>query len=164
MHRARIYWDTNVFVALRETAGIQNQLLWSILAAGKDKAIPFQTSLLTFSELKVKPLQLKDAELLADYEAWSHSSNWLDVCPVGKSVLEGAALLRAQRRSLKLPDAIHLATALHLRCEYFLTADHGIQDVSELEHPTEGLLDIQPLTVIRPDESTLRSLMESLSA
>ncbi len=158
-----IYLDTNVFIALRETDGIENKLLWEILSSLEGKASPFQTSLLTFSELKVRPLRTKDAAILSTYEGWSRSNDWLQVCPVSKPVLEGAALLRAQKTSLKLPDAIHLATALHLRCRYFLTADQGIQNISELEHPIEGRLDIQPLTILRPDEPTLTVLLESLS-
>ena len=159
-----VYLDTNIFIALRETNGVENKLLWDILASLRDKARPFQTSLLTFSELKVRPLRLREAAVLATYEEWSQSNDWPQVCTVSRSVLEGAALLRAHKASLKLPDAIHLATALHLRRRYFLTADQGIQDSTVLEHPVEGLLDIQPLVVLRPDEPTLTALFESLAS
>lgn len=161
---SRIYWDTNIFIMLREQSGACHELLWNILEALKNRARPFYTSLLTFSELKVKPLQNADADLVRTYEEWPVSSQWLDVLPVEKPVLEGAAVLRAGSKGLKLPDAIHVATALHVRCTYFLTSDMGIGSTEKLVHPIHGSLDITPLTVIRPDAPTLSSILQSLAA
>lgn len=158
-----IYWDTNIFIMLREQRGVLHDLLWEILGAARGRALPFSTSALTFSELKVKPLQQRNLEILQTYEDWSSSGQWMDIWPITLPVLDGAALLRATRAGLKLPDAIHLATALHIRSRYFLTADMGLRDIAELEHPTKGKLDISPLTILRPDEPTLASILKSLA-
>ena len=159
-----IYFDTNIFITLREQSGVAHDLLWDILNTAKGRVLPISTSALTFSELKVKPLQIGDLDLLQTYDEWSSSAPWMDIWPVTLPILDGAALLRATRTGLKLPDAIHLATALHLRCSDFLTADKGFKDVLELRHPTKGALDIVPLTILRPDEPTLTSLLQSLAA
>ena len=46
----------------------------------------------------------------------------LEVIPINRDILEDAAQWRATSK-LKLPDAIHLATALHRQCDSFLTND-----------------------------------------
>ncbi len=158
-----IYWDTNVVVALMEQSGIVHDLLWAILEMIEKKPVYVSTSALTFAELKVKPLQQQNFELLRTYEEWSSSRSWLDIWSITPPILDGAALLRATRGGLKLPDAIHLATALHSRCTHFLTADKGIGDITDLVHPVSGPLDITPLTILRPDEPTLTSLLKSMA-
>jgi predicted nucleic acid-binding protein len=46
----------------------------------------------------------------------------LEVIPISRDILEEAARWRATTK-LKLPDAIHLATALGSSCDSFLTND-----------------------------------------
>ncbi len=159
----RVYWDTNIFIMLREHSGDLHDLLWQWLGTIRGKDLKFLTSQLTFSELKVRPLQQSDLELLRTYDEWSLDDDWLEIHSISRSVLDGAALLRSQRTNLKLPDAIHLATALHAGCTHFLTADQGLKSVDSLVHPIEGKLDIVPLAILRPDEATLRSLIRSLA-
>ena len=158
------YWDTNIFIILREQTGSAHDLLWQLLEVARARTLPISTSALTFSELMVKPLQQGNGDLLKTYEDWSSSAQWMDIWPINRPILERAALLRASRTGLKLPDAIHVATALHIGCDCMMTADMGVKDVSELIHPLRGPLSIAPLTVIRPDEPTLTSLLQSLAA
>ncbi|MDK4705086.1 type II toxin-antitoxin system VapC family toxin [Rhizobium sp. CNPSo 4062] len=159
----RIYWDTNIFIMLREHSGQLHDLLWQLLEATRGHHVSFTTSELTFSELKVRPLQQNDLELFKTYDEWSSGDRWLEIWPVSRPVLEGAALLRAQKAGLKLPDAIHVATALHVHCSHFLTADMGLKNIDDLVHPLRGKLDIIPLTILRPDEPTLTSLLKSMA-
>ncbi|HPO12257.1 MAG TPA: PIN domain-containing protein [Candidatus Hydrogenedentes bacterium] len=49
----------------------------------------------------------------------------LEVVPISDNILEIAAELRATTR-LKLPDAIHMATAIVTNCTSFLTNDRSI--------------------------------------
>jgi predicted nucleic acid-binding protein len=158
-----IYWDTNVFIMLREQSNAAHDLLWQILGAAQGK-LTFSTSAMTFSELKVKPLQDRNLPLLQTYEDWaSPSGRWMEILPISDPILDMAALLRATRPGVKLPDAVHLASALQLRCDHFLSADMGLKDISDLHHPISGNLNIAPLTVLRTDEPTLSSLLASLA-
>jgi predicted nucleic acid-binding protein len=59
-------------------------------------------------------------------------SKFLDLAPVGRQILYDSAELRfihqqTHKKKLKLPDAIHLATARQRRCRYFVSADKGIR-------------------------------------
>jgi predicted nucleic acid-binding protein len=48
-----------------------------------------------------------------------------DVEPVTRQLAARAAELRARHRRLRLPDALVLATAIHLRADRVLTTDRG---------------------------------------
>lgn len=156
--QASIYWDTNIFILLKEHFGREHDLLWELLEAMRKMGTRPMTSALTISELLVGPLKNENKDLIETYQGWLVDQPWLDVLPVNEPVLAGAALLRANYPKYKLPDAIHLASALHVRCDYFLTADTGLDTVDQLKHPLRGNLDIHQLTVLRPDEATLMKL------
>ncbi len=124
-----IYCDTNVFIHLTE--GEENSPLRvaiSLLFAAdhKNDTPLLKTSLLTISELMVHPFRRKDAQLESHYRVFSTTSEVLEVGPVDLDVLLNAAELRANYQGLKLPDAIHMATALAFGCTVFLTADERI--------------------------------------
>ncbi len=53
----------------------------------------------------------------------------LQVVPISNNILEAAAQLRATTK-LKLPDAIHLATANLNGCDCFLTNDDSFKSVT----------------------------------
>lgn len=161
---ASIYLDTNVLILFKEVQIPEQEQLAALLAACRISGkIPF-TSLLTYSELLVKPLADGNRELIETYESWLGGDFWLKTVPPLPAVLLTASLIRAQSSKTKLPDAIHLASAIFAGCSVFLSADTGLTDIDELIHPVRGKLPIQPLKVLRPDAPTLTSLIESLSA
>lgn len=159
-----IYLDTNVLISLGEAGSLIGRRLLQMIALQKpDDAPVFLTSRLAFTELMVKPLREKDSVMASLYSAWAMSSPWLCVCDVDDRVLDLAALLRARASRVKLPDAIHLACAIVHKCPYFMTADLALQAVPVLHHPFLGPVDMAPLSVIRPDDTSLTALLESLS-
>ncbi len=162
----RVYLDTNVFIMLSEkTHRLQQLLVKMISAQPVSKPQMFATSELTLSELLVKPHQTGDDTLIEGYESLILNSEWLDVRTVDRGVLYYAAVIRAQYHHLKLPDAIHVSSAIGQRCSHFLTDDQGIKDRYDVVHTRYGFLaGSDSLTILRPDEPTLTSLIESLSA
>lgn len=63
--------------------------------------------------------------------------------PVTAYILEQAALLRANSKlgklpSLKLPDAIHLATAVRERCDVLVTNDSALRKAAEMIAASKG--------------------------
>jgi predicted nucleic acid-binding protein len=78
-------------------------------------------------------------------------SKFLDLVPVSRRILFQSAELRFVRRrdhgkKLKLPDAIHLATAIQRGCRYFVSADTGIRLPAGIEmiNPNiDGLAQLQ---------------------
>ncbi len=78
------------------------------------------------AELLVAPIEARNDELIQLYESWTLPNRHMDVVPVSRSILRNAALLRALNKSLKLPDAIHLASAKAARCAQFLTCERRL--------------------------------------
>lgn len=129
MAQGSIYCDTNVFIHLTESeenSPLRVALSSLFSAEHKNDSPILKTSLLTISELMVHPFRRKDAQLESHYRVYSTTSGVLEVGPVDLDILLNAAELRANYSGLKLPDAIHMATALAFGCAVFLTADERI--------------------------------------
>lgn len=153
----RIYLDTNIFIAAFERRDGLSDRLGSVFAAGARRGgETFLTSELTISELLVVPLREGKIALAGYYTDVLSQNEWLQVSPVARSVLLSAAELRANRRGLRLPDAIHLATALAAGCSHFLTDDSALAG--------NGSATVSAVRMLRPDEPTLTSLLQSLAA
>lgn len=163
---ARIYLDTNIFIFALEGEDAELRMVLAELfsTAPPKKEIRFATSLITVSEALVRPYRLAHADLIDQYERTLLDSPWLQNIPVDFHILQTAVLLRAENLGLKLPDAIHLATALLLGCSVFLTADLGIKE-SYGRHPkfAGGTLPIEHMKVVRPSVTSIREIMSSLT-
>ena len=111
----RIYFDVNVWIyGLEGYPDFVADLtaLFQTIEQGRLTAV---TSELSLAEALVKPMKDQNVEIL----------------PVDRNILIKAAQLRTQNK-LKLPDAIHLATAIASNCSTFLTNDQGFQNVTQL--------------------------------
>lgn len=161
-----IYLDTNIFVMAFEGTDEASERLSEIFGnVDRQLGIRFATSELTLAELLVRPIRDSDPQAVAQYEELISPSPWMNVSPISRSTLSTAATLRAQSSNLKLPDAIHIATAMNANCSYILTNDYGIKGPYSRSF-RQKLADqpVEPLAILRPDEPTLYSLIKSLSA
>jgi predicted nucleic acid-binding protein len=139
----RIYIDTNILIVAFEGQGVLRDLTAQLLVSTPIGERPrLVTSEFTLSELLVKPYELKRDDLITLYDNWILTNDYLEVVPVVRDVLKDAAQLRARDKGLKLPDAIHLTTAIGTGCKYFLTGDRRIsgQFGVEIVHPAEDVL------------------------
>jgi predicted nucleic acid-binding protein len=84
------------------------------------------TSEFTLAQALVKPLEIDRQDIADPYVDLIQSSDHLIVIPIDRSVLVDAAHYRA-RLGIKLPDAIHVATAAAASCEVFLSNDRRIK-------------------------------------
>lgn len=80
------------------------------------------TSVITLSEVLVKPLRDRDARLTEQYREILLNAEGLTTVDVSAAIAEKAAQLRSQY-SLRTPDAIQIATALHIGASALLTND-----------------------------------------
>jgi predicted nucleic acid-binding protein len=132
----RVYLDANVFVIALENPGAKSDHAWWIMQAVDDGKIVAVTSEITLAEVLVKPIEVGHRELTATYEAMIVSTDRFEVIPVRRDILMGAARLRARRNSIRLPDAIHVATALATSCRCVVSNDlrlHSIDGVRVYE-------------------------------
>ncbi len=78
-------------------------------------------------ECLVRPLQTKDQKTQQRYEQFWVSQHKLTLLD---DIFDLAAQLRADHKSLKTPDAIHLATVLHYGCDEFWTNDDRLTRIA----------------------------------
>ena len=162
-HASRIYLDTNIFIYAFEETSRRSNLLKQIFATS-DKETPFLvTSELSLAELLVHPYEAADDKSIDAYDGFIRNSHWLEVCQVTRQTHIYAAVMRSQYRTIRLPDALHLSTAIGAQCSHFLTSDKGLGPSYQLSHLRYGIVrHAPPLEVIRPDEATLELILESL--
>jgi len=154
----RVYLDTNCLVFMKEAFGERADLLVDLVeVASHTSPGRLVSSELTLAETLVRPIARRDAGLIQFYEQTLRPGGWLAVEPVSWAVLRDAAEVRALHGSTKLPDAIHIATALSSGCVYFLSDDLGLKGEYRLS------LGQQSTTVLRPEADTLRALITELA-
>jgi predicted nucleic acid-binding protein len=122
----KVYIDSNVFITAFETKGARSDHAWWLLDAIDEGEIAAATSELTLAELLVRPLELGSDELVGAYRAIMASAGVFTVRAVDTEILIEAARTRARRRALKLPDAIHVATAAAVGCTFFISGDRRL--------------------------------------
>jgi uncharacterized protein len=125
-----IYLDTNCIIYF-----VENHPVWcpkvtarmvAIRAAGDGIAVGD----LARSECLVIPFRNKDAGLESRYRAFFGDAD-IQGLSISVDACERAARLRADY-SLKLPDALHLETAIEHGCGLFLTADAQLARCPEI--------------------------------
>jgi predicted nucleic acid-binding protein len=117
-----VYFDANIVIYAVEGVSLFLDRIRILMSALNEAEIIGVTSELTIAETLIKPLKEKQTEIQRAYQEFLTPTPGFRVIPINRPILEEAARLRATTR-LKLPDAIHLATALHLQCDSFVTND-----------------------------------------
>lgn len=128
----KVYFDANIFIYSVEGIAPWANELNDIFVGLKSNEFSAVTSSLGLSECLVLPFKQNRSDLVHVYRQIFLSRTYLDVAPIDDDVLIFAANIRAQS-NLKLPDAIHAATALTQKCTAILTNDAGFHRVSGIE-------------------------------
>lgn len=147
-----VYLDTNFLIKAVEgtkDVAVPAQKLIECLRKRAGLAV---TSEMTFAEVlapskaaSALPTHIKRRVYL-DLLLWSR---FIGLIPISRSILMETVDLRGIV-PLKLPDAIHLATAIETKCRYFVSAD---KDFRRLPIGME---------LVNFDENSLHSLIEKL--
>ena len=161
---SRLYVDANILVHLVEHRDDLSKALVNLFTAQRAGRPFLATSELTLAEVLVGPYRERDDTLIDRYDAATISNDQFEIGPIVRPVLWCAAVLRSQYPVLRLPDAIHVSTAIGMRCSHFLTADKRLANRYELTHQRYGLIK-GPATieVIRPAIEVLTDLIQEAS-
>ncbi len=127
---SKVYIDAPILIyTLEENIDYFNLLrpLWEKFQAQEIELICSELGLM---EVLVLPLRNNNNSLVYDYEQLLLNSA-IQLIPVNISILKQAANLRAAS-NLKTPDAIHVATAISVNCDLFLTNDKGFRNLASL--------------------------------
>jgi predicted nucleic acid-binding protein len=162
----RLYVDTNIFIYAFENRDALAKKLLQLISLNEGRKQPFlATSELVLAELMVDPLKKSNQPLVELYDNISIGNAFVSIGTVTREVLWHAAQLRSQFISLRLPDAIHLSTAMHFGCTQFLTADIRLKDACSV---TPNRLVPPQLTarisIIRPEISALDKVIAEIDA
>lgn len=149
-----VYLDTGVFIHAFEVAGLQSDRLKGFFADLQRFPYKAATSEITLAEL-LAPIKAAGAMTLNErrdlYLPLFDDGAFIALTPVSRSVLLQTALLR-QSHPQRLPDAIHMATALEIGCRFFMSPDADARRLPP------------PLTWLRPDAHGIATVLKALDA
>lgn len=128
----RIYLDVNIWIYALEQHPVFSQALTALFQQVDQRILTIVTSELSLAEALVKPMRDQNIAQQITYRQFLSSRANLRVIPVQRAVLIEAARQRAANSSLRLPDAIHAATAVILQCTTLLTNDQKFKSLSNL--------------------------------
>jgi predicted nucleic acid-binding protein len=132
-----VYLDSNVFIGAVEGTAPDAGAIRALLALADSRPGLLATSELSLAEVSVIPFEHMNlspagstasrradpAVLARDYGDLIADRPGMLLAHVDRSVLTRAAQVRAADKIIRLPDAIHVATAELCGCTHFLTAD-----------------------------------------
>jgi len=128
----RYYLDTNVVIAIVESTDALSPAQM-VFIEGLDRGrLRSVTSELTLAECLVKPMADRDPDAVTAYLTFLDGRPELPVLPASRAILIEAARLRAET-GIKLPDAIHMATAAAASCNVFLTNDRRVKAAAKMK-------------------------------
>ncbi|PZO47147.1 MAG: VapC toxin family PIN domain ribonuclease [Phormidesmis priestleyi] len=142
-----MYLDANIWIYALEPISDYSQPLATLFEADDAGSLTLVTSELSLAEILVRPIKKANIFEQETYAKAITSTDSLIVVPVNRSILIEAAATRANTK-LKLPDAIHAASAIATGCTTFLTNDKQFRTVEDLH----TLLISQVLTASDSDE------------
>lgn len=132
---ASSYLDACAIIELRRDPSDAGRALTDLVVGASGTEISLVTSELSILEVLVKPLEgfidrplLDEASDSRDQYEWYNENltaagPLFQTLPVARGILLEAALIRAQTKSMKTPDAIHAATAFAAGCSHLITGD-----------------------------------------
>jgi predicted nucleic acid-binding protein len=124
----RVYLDTNVIIAITENQSEIGEGQKRLIKSFLNKETHGMTSEITLAECLVRPVRELNQALVELYLELLTAGSDLFIAGVDTNVLIEAANVRA-RHKIKLPDAIHFATAQLSGCSSFITNDHRLANL-----------------------------------
>lgn len=144
----RVYLDANAIILAMEGEPPAAEAMVAIM---EHRSADFATvtSQLSMAEILVAPIRERDFSRIEVYAGLLAGGGQLECLAVSRDVLLTAARIRAAHPSLKLPDAIHLASAECAGCSHIITGD-------------KRLAAHAPLPVVDTSAHDLSALLEQL--
>jgi predicted nucleic acid-binding protein len=134
---SRVFWDTNIFIYFFEDRGQQGRAARLLRERMLQRGDQLITSAMTVGEILVKPNERQDVKLCKEYEEAITTTAL--VLPFDLNAARRFSKLRLDR-SLRAPDAIHLACAASSGTDLFITNDSRLSGLK-----VDGVQFIVPL-------------------
>jgi predicted nucleic acid-binding protein len=146
-----VYLDAMVFIFSMEGTPEVSKPTKALFALLRNHPGVAATGELTLAEVLAGSERSRSPPLKRAYLDLIVWSKFLHLVPISRNVLCDSAELRfihekTHKKKLKLPDAIHLVTAMQRRCRYFVSGDKGIRPPVNMKRVTPdvyGVTEIQ---------------------
>jgi predicted nucleic acid-binding protein len=124
--------DTATFIYYIEDVAPYADLLHPVFSLVERHALRAVTSTVTLAEILTKPFADKNFSLADEIKFTLKSYSSLSVAPIDEKLGEVAALIRA-RYTIRLPDALQVAAAVHGEATLFVTNDKRLKKFDALQ-------------------------------
>jgi len=121
-----VYLDSNIVITILGHTAPLNQSQKRFIEALETGRLSGISSQLTLAECLVKPMRETDEDAIEAVLQFLENQEHIELLPVSRDILVKAAEIRAVTAT-KLPDAIHLASAVAANCQIFMSDDKGIR-------------------------------------
>lgn len=126
-----VYLDTAPLIYYLEQNATHSSYLNQLFKKNEAGEFIFYTSVVTLTEVLTLPFRQGNVELAEQYQYFLSETQTLKLIPVNIPIARLAAKLRAAY-GIRMPDAIHLATAMEIKADWFLTNDIALKKIKEL--------------------------------
>ncbi len=127
-----IYLDTAPLIYYLEENPAYFSALKTLFQKNEKGDFTFYTSSITLTEILTLPFKLGNKKMIEQYEHYLLKAPSINLINVNPSIAKLAAKFRSEY-GFKLPDAVHIATAMEVRVDYFLTNDLELDIVKGLK-------------------------------
>lgn len=124
--------DTAPLIYFIEDVTPYADLLNPVFERLESRALTAVTSTMTLAEILTKPLVDKNFRLVDEIKFTIKTFSTLSMVSVDEKLAEAAALIRA-RHTIRLPDALQIATAIQGEATAFVTNDKRLRKVDGVE-------------------------------
>ena len=128
----RLYIDANIIIYFAEGDDERQSKSDAIFAHAQDKNIPVITSEISIAECLRGVYVQGDGAAEEKYKSLFYDTGFFHLVPVGREIIEHSAKVGVSSR-LKLIDSIHVASAISVGCDVFVTNDRGIKSIGGLK-------------------------------
>jgi predicted nucleic acid-binding protein len=126
-----VYLDTAPLIYYLEENATHINYLNQLFKKNEAGEFIFYTSVVTLTEVLTLPIRQGNRALAEQYQYFLSETETLKLIPVNIAIARLAADLRAEY-GIRVPDAIHVATALEIKADLFLTNDIALKKVKDL--------------------------------
>lgn len=136
-NRAALFLDSMLFIYYFENHPVFAPKAEKIFQAIESGSVHAVTSVITISEILIKPLEEENLELADEYKNCINSFPHLNIVDLNQHIATLAANLKAKYK-LKLPDAFQIGSAIASGATVFLTNDIRLKKIKEIKVMTLG--------------------------
>lgn len=118
--------DTNIFILAYDKKTPKGDIARELLQKNKEANSKIFISVIVIEEFLVRIYKQELEKDILKYEDFITAGGFITVVDVNRQVARLAAKLRAEYTSLRIPDALHLASAIEVGAKVFITTDRRL--------------------------------------